>query len=270
MTELTIFANFFIDTKERFIRVQDSLNSFKHVDAKCWVINVRGRYRAEVTEILRGELGPKLLPFGLNRPEGWFHDSRSMLPSIEGDCVLFWLEDHLSMVSAELLDQAIVELDTARADYMMYTFWWDGRLRERYAGLELSEGTLIDTFIHDIEANQTIQNNVEEEVFIIPACSIFRRELFEKIILADDPIPKRWPIQTPFDFEKRGADTHWLPLKVALPKQELFASIDDDHVHPGSSLISRGLYTRREQRQSYAMPTSPLTKRLAKALQKKP
>jgi hypothetical protein len=58
----------------------------------------------------------------------------------------------------------------------------------------------------------------------------------------------KWPKETPFDFEKSSHDVHWLPIRTGLSKQELFASIDDDSIAPGSSLISRGLYPAREPR----------------------
>jgi hypothetical protein len=61
---------------------------------------------------------------------------------------------------------------------------------------------------------------------------------------------------TPFNFEKNPEANEWLPLRRAIPKVELFAPIDDDHCHPGSSLQSRGLYPLRVGRQSYALDAS--------------
>ena len=117
----------------------------------------------------------------------------------------------------------------------------------------MHSGVNIDWFDHTVINNPIIQSNAKEGVFIIAACSIFKNELFRRIVLADDPVQKRWPKETPFDFEKKPTDVHWRPLRVALPRQEIFASIDDDHVHPGSCLISRNLYPCRERRQTYAI-----------------
>jgi hypothetical protein len=61
-------------------------------------------------------------------------------------------------------------------------------------------------------------------------------------------ISRKWPTETPFDFEKSHKDTHWLPIRCGVSKEELFVSIDDDHGEPGSSLISRGLYPNRVPR----------------------
>ncbi len=48
MTTLTIFANYFINDEERFLRLKDSFWSFKDVNPLKWVINVRGKYKSEV------------------------------------------------------------------------------------------------------------------------------------------------------------------------------------------------------------------------------
>ncbi|MBI2354869.1 MAG: hypothetical protein HYV06_07560 [Deltaproteobacteria bacterium] len=253
MSTLTVFANFFIDTPERFIRVQDSFKSFRDVKAEKWVINVRGRFADQVTTFLMKELGEKLISFRLHSQDGWFFDTRQMLSAIDGDYVFFWLEDHLNMAETFILDSIVEELKENNADYMYYSFWWGGALRQRYQGIPMTPGRHIDWFNHTVDNNPTIQGNAKEGVFLIAVCSIFKSDLFRKIVLTDDPVPKRWPKETPFDFEKCPTDVHWLPLQVALPRQELFASIDDDHVHPGSSLISRGLYPCREQRQTYAV-----------------
>jgi hypothetical protein len=56
---------------------------------------------------------------------------------------------------------------------------------------------------------------------------------------------RKFSRETPFELEQPETRTDRLPLKMAFPKQELFACIDDDLSAPetqGSSLISRGLY----------------------------
>jgi hypothetical protein len=257
MVSLNIFANFFIDREERFLRMQDSFLSFKDISADKWVINVRGRYAGQSLDFLRSHLGNRLISYKLHSEEGWFHDTRQMLPDIDGDYVLFWLEDHINISDTKILYSIVEELKENQVDYMYYSFWWDGALRQRYKGIPMNSGVNIDWFDHTVINNPIVQSNAKEGVFIIAACSIFKNKLFRRIVLADDPVQRRWPKETPFDFEKRPTDVHWLPLRVALPRQEFFASIDDDHVHPGSCLISRNLYSCREQRKTYAISNKP-------------
>ncbi|MDP1677940.1 MAG: hypothetical protein Q8L88_13865 [Bacteroidota bacterium] len=250
MVSLNIFANFFIDTQERFLRVQDSFRSFKDISADKWIINIRGRYAQETMAILRDQIGDKLNAHKRQSNEGWFYDTRQMLSDINGDYVFFWLEDHINLARIELLENTIAEMKEHDIDYMLYTFWQNGQLRERYRGVELLSGNKIEYFTHTAENNRIIQKNFGGS-YLISAASIVKTSLFHKIILADDPIQKRWPKETPYDFEKAPTDVHWLPMNVGIPKQELFASIDDDHDVKGSCLQSRGLYPIREGRTTY-------------------
>jgi len=56
----------------------------------------------------------------------------------------------------------------------------------------------------------------------------------------------RFSQKTPFNLERPPIRTDVLPLRMALPKQELFACIDDDLDTPGYSLISRGFYKEKK------------------------
>ena len=49
----------------------------------------------------------------------------------------------------------------------------------------------------------------------------------------------------PTNFEKSFLEDEVLPFKNGVLKNELFVSIDDDHGHEGSSLISRKQYPGR-------------------------
>ena len=73
--------------------------------------------------------------------------------------------------------------------------------------------------------------------------------IFRNIIKSNHPKLKRWPKETPFDFEKRSTDTEFMNYKHALPKFELFASIDDNNRSKSKyCLIDRGLYEDRVNR----------------------
>ena len=251
MAILNVFANFFIDTNERYLRMQDSFNSFKDISADKWIINARGKFAKDTMSFLRDNLGQKLIVHKRHSNEGWFHDTRQMLPDIDGDYVVFWIEDHINLAEVDLLENIVSEMKNKDLDYMLYTFWQKGRLRERYRGVSLTYSRYIDYFEHNVTNNSIIQSNIGGS-YIISAASICRLSLFNRIVLANDPTPRRWPKETPYDFEKGPNDTHWLPLRVAIPKQEIFASIDDDHGCVGYCLQSRGIYPVREKRKSYA------------------
>ena len=263
MAILNIFANFCIDREERFLRMQDSFRSFKDISADKWVINVRGRYAEQTLAFLRPHIGDKLVSYKLHSKEGWFHDTRQMLPDINGDYVLFWIEDHINLAKIDLLDKIVLEMKRNSLDVMGYSWWCGGIRWEKYKAAELTSGEYLDFFEQNESNNRLIQASASGQSYLISCPTIIKRQLFARIILADDPIPRRWPKETPFDFEKAPFDVHWLPLKTALPRQELFASIDDDLGFTGYCLQSRGLYPVREKRKSYTFEDSVKQKILA-------
>ncbi|MBD1154197.1 hypothetical protein IDG52_03245, partial [Pelagibacterales bacterium SAG-MED23] len=72
--------------------------------------------------------------------------------------------------------------------------------------------------------------------FVISLISICSINLFKKLILKNDPPLKRWPKNTPFDFEKNSVDTHWLPFRFGIPKDEFFKCIDKEWDKDGKRL----------------------------------
>ncbi len=77
------------------------------------------------------------------------------------------------------------------------------------------------------------------------------KELFEKINrnIFKNKIQK-YPIQTPFEMEKNPERFDILPIKYAIPNQELFACIDDNINEKGYSLVERGLYKNNNLNQT--------------------
>ena len=53
---------------------------------------------------------------------------------------------------------------------------------------------------------------------------------------------RKYPKETPFNLEMEPYRYDILPFKLGLPKEELFACIDDSHGYENYSLIKRGLF----------------------------
>ena len=85
--------------------------------------------------------------------------------------------------------------------------------------------------------------------YLISMCSIISKKLLIDLVSIKDPWISRWSKFVPFDFEKNQFDTHWLPFKLGVLKQELFTAIDDDNGYDGYSLISRGEYHSKISRE---------------------
>ena len=63
MKKFTVFANFCIDSEERFLRLKDSFFSFKDSNIQEWLINIRGSYKEKVKEFLVNNLNENLKVF---------------------------------------------------------------------------------------------------------------------------------------------------------------------------------------------------------------
>jgi len=248
MPSLTIFANFRINDQERFFRMRDSFLSFKDIEAQRWVINVRGKYNLETLFFLHDHLGDKLSAHVIESKRGWFEDSRKLLPEIDSEYVLFWIEDHINTVDVSRYKVVLEEMKSSGSESLCYSWWQNDRLRQIYKGIEKKEYDNIETFLLDGKTNAIALRNCPG-YYMISAVSIFSAEFFKRIVSKNDPVFRRWPKETPFDFEKKGTDIHWLPIKMAIPKYELFASIDDENRCPGYSLQSRGMYPQRVTRE---------------------
>jgi len=246
MATLTIFANFYIDSDERYLRMVDSFNSFSDIAAEKWVINARGLHAKKTMDFLTDKLGEKLVPFELESSQGWLHDTKQMLEAIKTDYVFLWLEDHINLVDVQIYNMILSEMYENGSEYLEYSWWHFGQPLKTYQDVIENESSHIYTFTHTKETLHLVEQ--KHSTFIISMVSIFSRSLFCKIINETPLFLRQYPKLTPFNFEKGAGHTSWLPIKVAIPKEELFANIDDDHSDPGYSLQSRGLYPVREKR----------------------
>lgn len=253
MPSLTIFANFYIDSEERFLRMKDSFASILPIGATKWVVNTRGAFREQTNSFLREQLGDTLTLFTLESRQGWFNDTKQMLYAIDTDFVFFWVEDHLNVVSDPAhYATLLTEMKQTGSDYLQYSWWHAGAFARNYASIPKQDRQTISSFTLTKMAFQAIHE--KSPSYVISMVGIFSQSLFKKIILTTPQFLRQHPKQTPFNFERGGEYTDLLPLRMALPTHELFAPIDDDNGEPGYSLQSRGLYPIRERR---AVPPQP-------------
>ena len=266
---LSVFTNFRINDEERFLRMKDSFHSFKDINATKWIINVRGKYQVETLSFLKEHLGEKLSAHKIESGKGWFHDSRLLLSELESDFVLYWIEDHINMVPVEKYSEILGEMKESRSQFLFTSWWFFDQAQNAYEGLKKESYENIDTIEIDLAGSRTITEKVGLH-FIISALGLFQTQLFKKVINTNHPILRRWPKETPFDIEKRITDRFWLPIRISLPKYEVFAPIDDDlRGYPGS-LQSRGLYPLRVLRDSGIPQQSAREKRLKKCYEQMP
>lgn len=247
--KITVFANFYIDTEERFLRLKDSFFSLNHPSISQWVINIRGRYSQDVVSFLRSELGQLLCASELNTNDGWMRDSLKVVDQVQNQYLFFWIEDHLFIKSTHEFKSLISDIYASKVDYIGYSWFGQGKFLEEFSDIPKEEFDNLYSIFYSTATNNIRQKNSLNTIgsysYIISCCGIFRKEFFIKLLKVDKPFLPRWSKFTPFNFEKRWDDTYILPINYGVLKRELFVSVDDDNWHPGSCLISRGLYPMR-------------------------
>ena len=59
MSDISVFANFFIDDVERLKKLKYSFFSFKGAKINNWVINIRGKYKKNAEAFLKKNIDNK-------------------------------------------------------------------------------------------------------------------------------------------------------------------------------------------------------------------
>ena len=275
---ITVIGNLFINSKEKLAHFKDSFLSI-HFMSTNWVINIRGEYREEAFLFIRPLLKDALVEFSLlDDQRGWAANLLDMMPSVLYDYVLLWNEDHVNLLTPEDSLQLIGDLYIQDTDCLEYTWWPAYQDGQVFVSVPKSEGVFFDTFsvtkeawVASLQPNNTfyllgmpsifkktlilkllnedlhkwpwfVSRCIRKSVylglfFLIPSARI---TIFHKInsLIFKDKLP-RFSKLTPFNLEKEGHRTDYLPLNIGMPKQEIFACIDDDLGFPGYKLTSR-------------------------------
>jgi len=247
MYKFSVFANFLINDEIRFKIMKDSFNSFCDSNISDWVINIRGNYKYHASNFLKKNIKKGLKIFFLDSPQGWNYDTSQIIKFTKSEYIFFWIEDHLCISGNNLLNKTIRSIYINKIDYMCYSWFFFGNNIKSLNFIHLNEDNNIYylNYSKNLHLNRekfSLLNDIIYENFIISMCSIMKRKLFISILFSRDKFFYKWSKKLPFNFEKTNIDTHWLPYKLALSKNELFASIDDDLGYAGYSLISRNLY----------------------------
>lgn len=250
--KFSVISNFRIDSEERLSRMKDSFMSFEQPFIDRWVINARGPLADMALDFLRNNLGERLIESKVETGKGWFYDTRLMLDSIETDYVLYWIEDQICLCGEKRLNQVICEMNILDVDYMGYSWFGLGTFKKEFRNISQKSLNCISVINYDKEAHKIrIKNSLNLlgiESAIISLAGIFTKTLFSQLLKDRRFFLRRWPKETPFDFERMSNETEVLPLRYGVPEFEIFCTIDDDNQVPNSSLISRGLYTERQSR----------------------
>lgn len=249
MKKISVFANFYINDYERFLRMKDSFLSFNKAKIDMWVINVRGKFSKKSIDFFNTKLKKKNFYISSFDSGSWFNDSKQLLDKIDTKYVFFWVEDHICLRQPKVFNSIINEMDANDLDYLQYSWFIKGLNLKSLDNIRFKQDKNI-LFLNYTKSilrkrlNWFKKNNIKNNLlYVISQQSILKLELFTKILNKKEFSLFRKNL--PFAFEKNHRYTNWLPYKIGFVKKEFFASIDDDVGHKGYSLISRGFYEDR-------------------------
>lgn len=245
---ISLFANFRIDSNERLQRMQDSLVSISGVNFLNYVINIRGSYRYEARNFIEHLVTDRLIISTEEDPRGWMDQSLDLSEKLSADRVFIWVEDHIFMSSPKIFLETIEEAFNAGADCLYYSFLTPA-ITSQYSDLEIYEDRLHSKIFTVSRAS--IKKNLpwikSKFIYTSSLVSVVTKNRFVHRLYDFKYELLRWPHETPFNFERIWAFERLNKVIIAIPKNELFVSIDDD-LDVNYSLISRGLYANRIDR----------------------
>lgn len=233
MKKISVFGNFLINDERRFERLKKSFLSFYKADIDSWVVNIRGSYKYQVKDFLIKKINSNLNISFKDSSNGWFYDTHELLKYLNTEYIFLWNEDHINLKNEIFFNRIVDEVIENDLDHLIYSLHYGGHSVESFSLNESikSENLIFincDKKIHLKRINLINQKNLMGHSYIISLISIIKKNLFEKIINSNDPLIKRWPKNTPFDFEKSDLDVHWLPLKIGTTTEEFFKCMDKD------------------------------------------
>ena len=89
MKNISVFANFYINDKERYLRMKDSFLSFHNAKIARWIVNVRGKYKTQTLSFLKKKLKSKKYFLSNLDTDNWFKDTLILSKLINTHFVFF-------------------------------------------------------------------------------------------------------------------------------------------------------------------------------------
>jgi len=251
----TVFANLRIQSADRLQRLGTCLEHLARARSDAWVFNIRGEMKHEAAALIRAVAPGALHVSHLESEEGWFHDTLQVLQQVSSEFIVTAIEDHFLVANPLTLERTVQEMHDLRIDHLEYSWFPRVSPRALLEGTSFFEGAFTVGADLDLAGNIQRHRNYESQlghsgsVYLVALCAIVRTELLRKVCRSHHPDRRRFDIRAPFDVERSGCDVDLLPIRIGHPKIELFAALDDDNIHPGSSLHQRGLYRNLSLRQ---------------------
>jgi len=282
---LTILGNLLINSENKLQHMKDSFASFEQTSDNWVINirgKYREEAMAFLKSRLKNKLIAFEL---LNDNEGWSKHAQILMEKAKYNYVLLWNEDHINLAPQETFSDIIKEMADNQVDYMKYTWFqlqkkyfevlpwrpltyievvyvtpenWKkvSELKTPHISPYLlstagiyKKGLLLKLLKEDTNATSYFLRTCLVAFFNFLSlsgknCNGFYNHVNMYLFKGKLPM-RKFGKEYPHNLEKEAHRTDYLPLVFAMPKQELFACIDDDNTIPNCCLIKRGLYSNK-------------------------
>lgn len=236
-----IVFNVLLNSEEKLSRLMVAIQRLSYIEEpKLISIRVRGQYsQTAARRILDLKSALKncevKIQLGSNYST-WRLDTLSQVIRLRSSIVLLLQEDHW-LVDPLSLDQLLQDFEREKVDFCPLSF--QPQVSRALKGLERmpSDDTIFGgrQYFTQKPRSKTLANE-----YAVSLVGAFKREKLISLLQLEDRFPIKYPVESPFLFEKRFSDPRIYPLVIAFPKREVFACVDDDHGVDGYSLMARG------------------------------
>ena len=238
--KVQIIMNIRISSIYRLNRLKKLLIKLEEYGVNNYSIRIRGDFQDEVSDwILR--VFPRATVYKDSSFGSWQLDTIQQVSESPFNHFLMLQEDHYPNCSLDEFRGVMNNLVLYSVDvcplsgYMLFE-----SLRKNLA--KNLAGNQHNLILYDANnrGNFRIANTQNRYPFTL--VSFFSRSILEKRLKSFYPIIRKYPLESPFDFELCDNSKFLYPYRFALTRLEMLACIDDDMKIPGSSLQSRSLY----------------------------
>jgi len=161
--------------------------------------------------------------------------------------VLLLQEDHQLVSNINDFQRFVLEVVSANVDVWQPSFFPEyHKNRKILEPIDIRSAE--SSMVADLDKRSWKKIEVIDKNYLISLVGLYKKDLCLTLLKSPHPFLRHYHPSTPFDFEQSQSQTWFLPIRYGLPKKEIMGCIDDDLSVPGSSLISRGLYSFDHER----------------------
>lgn len=240
MSKVIIYGNILIESVSKFQLAISNLKNLVSETGLTAKVRVRGRFAPQFSDYLKGDEQIQVMTgeeFSLWRNQTIFDLNNICTPYI-----LLFLEDHLFVGNKKLFESQLELVIRHHVDLLQYS-WFPQYQTWRDCDVFRKGDSVQDSIVWADITRDTLEQLKKRELrWVVSMTSVFKKEVLVDLLKMYRPIIKKTNPRAPFDVEKSPNHEFYLPLRLALPLQEMFVCVDDDNTIPKSSAINRGMF----------------------------